>query len=82
MTEKVCRRCLLSEMDKASFDEIVSKGLASLKEADRCLEKVYNDRLQICRNCDNLVSGTCLLCGCYVEIRGALKNGKGPKNKW
>ena len=82
MSEKVCRKCLLSEMDQAEYERLIVKGLSGLKESDRLTDKVYNDRLQICRMCDNLISGTCLLCGCYVEIRGALKKGKCPKNNW
>ena len=28
-------------------------------------------RLAICRDCDQLRSGLCALCGCYVELRAA-----------
>ena len=45
-------------------------------------EKDYQKRLSICLSCDNLLSGTCLSCGCYVEIRAAIKRGRCPDKKW
>lgn len=37
-------------------------------------EKQYKLRLEKCKNCDYLISGMCLKCGCYVEIRALLKD--------
>ena len=36
----------------------------------------------ICKECDKLNAGTCLSCGCYVEIRAAMKQSKCPNRKW
>ena len=80
--EKPCRRCLLSEMNDEKFQAILAKGLDGILENDRIDEKVYQKRLSICRSCDNLLSGTCLSCGCYVEIRAAVKKGRCPEKKW
>lgn len=79
---KPCRRCLLSEMDESSYKSVVEKGLSGLLSEDRAEEKLYKDRLQMCRSCDNLMSGTCLSCGCYVEIRAAINKGRCPEKKW
>lgn len=79
---KPCRRCLLSEMNDDAANEIVKKGISDILDRDRCDEKVYTERLSICRSCDNLLSGTCLSCGCYVEIRAAIKKGRCPEKKW
>ncbi len=79
---KPCRRCLLSEMNDASKMDLVKKGIEDLPEIDRADEKVYGERLSKCRLCDNLLSGTCLSCGCYVEIRAAIKKGRCPEKKW
>ena len=81
-TDKPCRRCLLSEMnDKTALQEI-SRGINGIRKEDRVEEKVYQERLSICRSCDNLLSGTCLSCGCYVEIRAAMKKGRCPDKMW
>lgn len=80
--EKPCRRCLLSEMNNGKFQAILAKGMDGILENDRTEEKVYKKRLSICRSCDNLLSGTCLSCGCYVEIRAAAKKGRCPEKKW
>jgi hypothetical protein len=81
-TDKPCRRCLLSEMnDKTAWQEI-SRGINGIRKEDRVEEQVYQERLSICRSCDNLLSGTCLSCGCYVEIRAAINKGRCPEKKW
>ena len=41
--------------------------------------ETYAARLNICRTCDNLHSGTCALCGCYLEARAAKKRQGCPK---
>ena len=79
---KPCRRCLLADMDDDSAKKTVKEGIDAILESDRADEKVYDDRLSICRLCDNLLSGTCLSCGCYVEIRAAIKRGRCPDKKW
>ena len=37
-------------------------------------EDEYHRRLTFCKDCEKLVDGMCVLCGCYVELR-ALKIG-------
>ena len=41
-------------------------------------EKEYKSRLDICKQCDNLVNGMCKICGCFVEVRAAVKNNYCP----
>ena len=79
---KPCRRCLLADMVDDSAKKTVKEGIDAILESDRADEKVYDERLSICRLCDNLLSGTCLQCGCYVEIRAAIKKGRCPGKKW
>ena len=47
-------------------------------------EKDYKERLGICMDCDNLINGMCKLCGCYVEMRAAVKKNYCPniERKW
>ena len=79
---KPCRRCLLSEMDDESLRQMIERGIDGIPAPDRAEKKVCAERLSICRLCDKLLSGTCLSCGCYVEIRAAIKKGRCPDKKW
>ncbi len=80
--EKPCRRCLLSQMDQGRYEEVILRAVSAISEKDRSGEKICHERLQMCQSCDNLISGTCLACGCYVEIRAAMKKGRCPEKKW
>lgn len=80
--KKICRRCLISDMGEEAYKEMISGHIDIIKEADRSVEELYNKRLDVCRDCEKLNAGTCLSCGCYVEIRAALKRSKCPNKKW
>ena len=84
MKEK-CKKCLLLEAgEKVTYDEIM-KYVAALDKSELEEKDVFEKRLKECQNCDNLISGMCLKCGCYVEIRARLKNADCPdydNKKW
>ena len=69
-------------MGEEAYKEMISGHIDIIKEADRSGEELYNKRLDVCRDCEKLNAGTCLSCGCYVEIRAALKRSKCPNKKW
>ncbi len=77
-----CKRCLLQDMSESVYREIVLRGIDGISEEDRAEEEMVAKRLVICKACDQLVSGTCLACGCYVEIRSSIKKGRCPNKKW
>lgn len=74
---KPCR-CLLFEAGQADMARTVAEYVASLDEAIRTPEGAYRARLAICRDCDQLMNGTCRLCGCYAETRAAKKGLQCP----
>ena len=43
--------------------------------------QLYEKRLSECKSCDNLISGVCMKCGCYVEFRAAFKKNNCPNIK-
>ena len=51
---KPCRKCLLSEMKDSDQMEIVRNGIEGILAKDRSCEKDYQERLNLCRSCDNL----------------------------
>ena len=78
----VCKACqYTSEIHK----ETIEKELARLKTGTTPLadEALYEERLTFCSDCKHLdISGTCMMCGCYVMLRCALKDNKCPKKYW
>lgn len=79
---KPCTRCLLKDYSKEVYEKLIVEGLKALPAEDLADEEVTSKRLSVCKDCEKINQGTCLACGCYVEIRAALKAGKCPYSKW
>lgn len=79
---KPCTRCLLKDYSKEVYETLIVEGLKALPIEDLTTEDVTAKRLSVCKDCEKINQGTCLACGCYVEIRAALKTGKCPYSKW
>ena len=80
-----CKKCLLLEAgEKVTYNEIM-QYVSSLEKNLLASEETAEERLSICKECDNLISGMCKKCGCYVEIRARLKDSVCPdydNRKW
>ena len=78
-----CKKCLLYESAEGDILSDIKEKIAKLPESDKVSEDEYEKRLGFCKDCDNLISGVCMKCGCYVEFRAAFKKQKCPdvKNK-
>ena len=76
MTE--CKRCLLLESAGANTLADIRKRIEKLSDEEKTPEEIYQKRLSECKNCDFLISGVCMKCGCYVEFRAAFKKMKCP----
>ncbi len=78
----VCKACqYTSEIHK----ETIEKELTRLKASNVSMADgaTYETRLKICSDCKHLdISGTCMMCGCYVMLRAALSGNKCPKKYW
>jgi len=72
--EHQCKKCLLLEAGEKAVFKTVSEYIKNLDDSLKVSNAEYRSRLDLCRNCDCLISGMCLQCGCYVEIRAALKD--------
>ncbi len=73
-----CKKCLLLEAgEKASFNSL-KDYILTIDDKLKVDNEVYVKRLNICKKCDNLISGMCLKCGCYVELRAILKDKSCP----
>ncbi|MBR6402667.1 MAG: hypothetical protein IKS48_04725 [Eubacterium sp.] len=79
---KICRKCLLKEYDEKAYKETIEQYIQRMGSDMRADDDIYRRRLDICKECDKLIQGTCQACGCYVELRAAAKTGRCPKKKW
>ncbi|MCL2362355.1 MAG: DUF6171 family protein [Defluviitaleaceae bacterium] len=81
---KPCPKCLLGELDEADFARQIYAHIAALPEDERAGDVLHQERLQLCKYCDNLVNGICKLCGCFVELRAAKKGQycPHPVSRW
>ncbi len=77
-----CKRCLLKEYDEQEYREKLEILLKRMDKKTKADEALYENRLSICRECDKLSMGTCLGCGCYVELRAAVKHDRCPYRYW
>ncbi len=80
-----CKKCLLNEIAEADVIESINLRIEKLSEKERCSDDVYNERLSLCKECESLISGVCMKCGCYVQFRAAFNNQNCPdvrKRRW
>lgn len=52
--------------------------IENLDEDLKVSSRLYDERLAFCRECDNLISGICRVCGCFVEMRTVMKKNSCP----
>ncbi len=82
MSTRWCLRCLLREFDEQAYVKTLKERIERTPARERTDPAAYDARLEVCRACDRLERGTCLACGCYVELRAASKRGRCPYGKW
>lgn len=76
-------RCLLYEAGEKQLAENIREYIGTLGEDIKAEKELYQKRLSICGKCPQLLDGTCLKCGCYVEMRAAVKRNRCPsENKY
>ncbi len=76
---RFCKKCLIRDLDDEALLFSVKEYIAGLDPDIKTTEKEYNRRLAICADCEKLVRGTCIVCGCYVEMRAAGKDRSCPE---
>ena len=78
----LCKKCLLRDSFPADYEKYVSSLLRRMPETQKAPDETYQNRLTQCEACDQLNTGTCMGCGCLVELKAAYKNEKCPYKKW
>lgn len=77
-----CRKCLLRDMDKNAYMENLYDYIARLEPEIKADERVYEERLALCKDCNYLNEGMCGACGCFVELRAVIAKNVCPYQKW
>lgn len=82
--QRYCRKCLLREMDEKEYFENLYDYMERLDEDLKVNNEEYERRLSICKDCEKLLNGMCIICGCYVELRALMKKNSCPnvEKKW
>jgi len=82
--KKPCTRCLLEEAGRQDLSEAVRAAVEKIPSDKRAEDAEYKRRLDICGDCEHLLQGTCLKCGCYSELRAARRDSHCPlkSRKW
>jgi hypothetical protein len=80
---RYCRKCLMRDMSgEEEFFADLRSYIDAIPEEERTPSERYEQRLDTCRQCDNLLQGMCKACGCYVELRAAKEAGGCPYHHW
>lgn len=80
----ICKKCLIRDMAEKSYAENLESYMQRIGDNIRTDVQEYEKRLSICKECEDLLSGMCLKCGCYIELRAMTKTQKCPNvpAKW
>ena len=78
-----CKRCgLKTVLSESDINKMVDEVMA-MKGVRLADENVYLKRFEACEMCDKLMYGsTCAVCGCVMQVRARLADGRCPKKKW
>lgn len=82
-TRRYCRKCLTRDMaGQEEYFRTLHEYIANIEADVKAPDELYEERLAVCRECDLLLEGMCRSCGCYVELRAAMKKNACPRHKW
>ncbi len=77
--EKLCRRCLLRDLvTPEEYARTVTRVRDALNPRLLVSDSEYARRLSLCESCEHIQGGTCMRCGCLVEVRALRKDQHCP----
>ncbi|MCM1040001.1 MAG: DUF6171 family protein [Ruminococcus sp.] len=79
---RICKKCLIRDMERSEYFENLHNYIENLDEDIKVDGQIYEERLAFCKDCDLLLDGMCRACGCFVELRAALRKNACPYDKW
>lgn len=78
MENRYCRKCLLDKVFEEDEYKNMQEYIDSIDPYIKTEADEYRKRLNICTKCENLINGMCKICGCFVEMRAAVKKNYCP----
>lgn len=80
---RICKKCLMRELQgKTEYYESIGALIDRLDPDAKASDELYEERLQICKECEMFLEAMCRSCGCYVELRAAVAKNGCPRKKW
>ena len=80
---RLCKRCLIRDMaGQEAYFPSLREYIDNLDADVKAPVELYEERLNICKECELLLEGMCRSCGCYVELRAAVMRNCCPREKW
>lgn len=76
-----CLRCRLHALAEEDAKNI-SFYVQAIRPEDRAAEELVEKRLSVCFACEKRQTITCTACGCYIEFRASVRDGRCPRNRW
>lgn len=82
--ERSCRTCLFDNFSREQFAQNIQEYIESLSPEEKAGERLYEQRLELCNDCEQCLEGLCRVCGCFVRARAAKKRSYCPAvvRKW
>ena len=72
-SERYCRKCELAKQYGGGLEEYLLRYLAQLTPEEQAEDVTYARRLACCGQCTWYSEYMCRACGCYVQLRAAVK---------
>lgn len=84
MENRFCKKCLLDKVMGEAEYKHMQNYISNIDSEIKVTKEDYKKRLNTCMECENLINGMCKLCGCFVEMRAAVKKNYCPdiERKW
>lgn len=79
---RICKQCLIRESEDKAIFENMFNYIRQLDEDIKTASTLYEERLAMCKTCEALINGMCKYCGCFVEMRAAIKRNYCPNKRW
>ena len=76
--KRFCRKCLLIDMPEDEYFRDLRSYIERIEESLKVSSEIYKSRLDKCRECEQLISGMCRICGCFVELRAVMRKNSCP----
>lgn len=75
---RFCKKCLVRDLKEDELAETMQAYIARIDADIKTPPQTYEARLLACTECEQLLRGMCRVCGCYVEMRAAVKTNGCP----